>query len=84
MFIYYVSQQKYMVKTMPRTGLIEELARKYGMTVSEVKRIIMKYAISKARALHKSGVPWREALGRALREVWAEIKRTHALPTVRY
>ena len=68
---------------MPRTGLLEELAAKYGMSVSEVKRIIMKYGIQKAKEYHRAGMDWFSALKKALREVWAEVKRTHALPTLR-
>ena len=66
---------------MPRTGIIEELARKYGLPVSEVKRRIMKTAIAYAKTLHAQGIEWREALREALRKVWAEVKATHTLPT---
>lgn len=69
---------------MPRTGLVEELARKYGISVSEVKSRIMKAAIAYAKTLQARGTPWRTALGEALRKVWAEVKATHSLPALRY
>ena len=67
---------------MPRTGLIKELATKYGMSVSDVKKAIMKYAVAKAKQYKAQGMNWFEALRRALRETRNEIRATKTLPTL--
>ena len=65
---------------MPRTGLIRELAEKYGMSVSEVKSAIMKYAIAKAKEYKARGMDWFSALRKALTETWNKIRTTKTIP----
>ncbi len=79
---------------MPRTGLLTELAEKYGKSIGEIKSILMRTAIEAAKELYRKlyGADvkevkhdfdrWRKCVGAAVRAMWRIVHAKKDIPTV--
>ncbi len=79
---------------MPRTGLLEELAKKYGIEIREVKSKLMKNAVEAAKRLYKElyGADvhevkgdfnrWVKCVGACVRAMWRIVHEKKEIPTV--